>query len=31
MLADARDALSRHDWQAAFDAAAAASADSPQL
>ncbi|RPI11343.1 MAG: LuxR family transcriptional regulator, partial [Actinobacteria bacterium] len=31
MLVDAREALSRHDWQAAFDAASAASVDSPEL
>jgi ATP/maltotriose-dependent transcriptional regulator MalT len=30
-LAAVRDALSRHDWQAAYDAAAAASVGSPEL
>ena len=31
MLVDAREALSRHDWQAALDAASAASVDSGEL
>ncbi len=31
MLVDAREALSRHDWQAAFDAASAATVDSLEL